>query len=484
MTQSFNEFLKKANLEKKSYQEEGVTWCLKKETKPKEGTMRGGFIADEMGLGKTITMLAVIDINPVPQTLIVLPVALIDQWVDQIKKTTDQTVLVYHGPVTKIMTRDILRLYKIIITSYHYISIKKGDENKQSILHENEWDRIIYDEAHHLRNKETSQYRGANHINYKAKQMGYQTAIQWFISGTLIQNTIKDFYHLCALLQLPASYYAKEENLTNLLEEYVLRRKKSDIGLNLEPCTMETKNISWSNPTEKKIAENLHKSLSYTLTMKDPIETKDTKDPIETKDPKDPIEIQEDKMLVRYIRAKQMCIMPSLAWKAYQPHEPIKTTTKIDELVKTLVERKDNGAGKIVFCHYQAEMDEIENHIKQNGFTRTAKLDGRCSQKQKKAIITNKDGYEVLLLQIQTCCEGLNLQEKYSEVYFVSPHWNPSVEDQAIARCHRFGQKKPVHVFRFIMDETKQVDSNAYITLDQHIFSVQEKKREIASTVM
>ena len=47
---------------------------------------------------------------------------------------------------------------------------------------------------------------------------------------------------------------------------------------------------------------------------------------------------------------------------------------------------------------------------------------------------------DVLILQIKSGCEGLNLQD-YNQVYFVSPHWNPAVEDQAIARAYRIGQK-------------------------------------------
>ena len=39
----------------------------------------------------------------------------------------------------------------------------------------------------------------------------------------------------------------------------------------------------------------------------------------------------------------------------------------------------------------------------------------------------------------------------FSEVYFVSPHWNPSIEEQAVARCHRIGQTQEVNVYRFIM---------------------------------
>ena len=49
----------------------------------------------------------------------------------------------------------------------------------------------------------------------------------------------------------------------------------------------------------------------------------------------------------------------------------------------------------------------------------------------------------VLIMQIQTACEGLNLQH-FQEIYFSSPHWNPSVEDQAVARAHRINQKEEV----------------------------------------
>jgi SNF2 family DNA or RNA helicase len=100
----------------------------------------------------------------------------------------------------------------------------------------------------------------------------------------------------------------------------------------------------------------------------------------------------------------------------------------------------------------------------------------------------------VLILQIRTCSEGLNLQA-YSNVYFVSPHWNPCVEDQAIARCYRMGQTSQVRVFRFYMtdfvadqikNETVPVISGEatkeYIsTLDHKCEEIQEKKRVLCN---
>ena len=90
-----------------------------------------------------------------------------------------------------------------------------------------------------------------------------------------------------------------------------------------------------------------------------------------------------------------------------------------------------------------------------------------------------------LNFQIQTGCEGLNLQENYSEIYFVSPHWNPAVEDQAIARCHRIGQTKEVFVTKFEMSNfvknEQQLDTK---TVDSYVNSVQDIKRGIANDII
>jgi hypothetical protein len=118
-------------------------------------------------------------------------------------------------------------------------------------------------------------------------------------------------------------------------------------------------------------------------------------------------------------------------------------------------------------------------------------LDGRTKESERRIILAPDANVDVLILQIQTCCEGLNLQQ-FSEVYFVSPDWNPSVEDQAIARCHRFGQKDPVIVYRFIMEPFKlyvDADTDAMRcididTIEAYTANVQNKKRIFADEVL
>jgi hypothetical protein len=110
-----------------------------------------------------------------------------------------------------------------------------------------------------------------------------------------------------------------------------------------------------------------------------------------------------------------------------------------------------------------------------------ATFDGRTSDSKRADILSL--GHEALILQIQTGCEGLNLQEHYSEIYFISPHWNPAIEDQAIARCHRIGQTKQVYVERFEMcefnkDEDQETDT---INIEKYVNLVQGVKRDVAS---
>ncbi|NBQ43322.1 MAG: DEAD/DEAH box helicase [Mycobacteriaceae bacterium] len=117
-------------------------------------------------------------------------------------------------------------------------------------------------------------------------------------------------------------------------------------------------------------------------------------------------------------------------------------------------------------------------------------IDGTVGARERQRIFAASP--KVLILQIRTCSEGLNLQS-YSDVYFVSPHWNPCVEDQAIARCYRMGQTSRVRVFRFYMtDFVGEIDtersgvvgegeSECISTLDHKCEEIQERKRVLCN---
>ncbi len=59
----------------------------------------------------------------------------------------------------------------------------------------------------------------------------------------------------------------------------------------------------------------------------------------------------------------------------------------------------------------------------------------------------------VLISQIEAGGVGLNLQTA-SVVVLTEPQWKPTTEDQAIARCHRMGQARPVEVYRLLVPDS------------------------------
>ena len=470
----FKKYLDRTNMDHKEYQYDGVRWILTNELRSNPVcNVRGGFIADEMGLGKTIMMIGTFLCNFVERTLIIVPPVLIDQWYVQIYRTTGHKAFIYHGENKKTTTHEQLKSAKIVITTYGAITVnKKQIKNKAfTILHEVKWSRLVFDEAHHLRTAKTSLYISAKMLSAK---------IRWLVSGTPVQNSKKDFYSLCTMLKLPASFYTESENLRQLARAFILKRTKKQVGIIMPSVVVDKSLVEWTNCKEMELSEEIHSALEFSR-----VSAKKSDRPIVNN-------MKGRGILAMFMNARQSCIYPKLManrvaslvkkgflsdYSSYK--EAFDSSSKLDSVVKTILERKANGCGKLIFCHFREEIDEIATRLRAGGMTHVVTFDGRTSNGKRFDILNDKN--EALILQIQTGCEGLNLQENYSEIYFISPHWNPAVEDQAIARCHRIGQTKPVIVQRFEMCSfATNEEEEETRTIDNYVGAVQEFKRNIA----
>ena len=472
----FKKYLDKSGMEHKDYQYDGVRWCLNNELREDPPcNVRGGFIADEMGLGKTILMIGLMYSNFVANTLIVLPPILIDQWFVQILKTTGHKALIYHGDAKKKITLEQLSAAKIVITSYGAITLSKDQikEKTVTMLHKVSWSRIIFDEAHHLRNSHTNLYIGARNLRAK---------IRWLVSGTPVQNSKADFHSLCAMIRLPASFYTNADNLRIFTKSFLLKRTKKQVGIVISDIHLDKSIVDWTSEREMALSEELHSTLTFSGVDADYGIGKLVSGSFCDKG-----------ILTLMLAARQTCIYPKLIsrqidklvkdgflgdYSSYK--EAFNHSSKLDAAVNSILERKGNGCGKLIFCHFREEIDEIAERLRNGGMEKVATFDGRTSYGSRFQILNERN--EALILQIQTGCEGLNLQENYSEIYFISPHWNPAVEDQAIARCHRIGQTKPVYVQRFEMSSFEENETTK--TIDNYVSDVQKRKRIIASEII
>lgn len=476
---TFSNFIEENRLDHKPHQQEGVEWCLFNERVghvAADRTIRGGLIADEMGLGKTIEMIGTMYCNPKSRTLIVVPRALLEQWNGALTTLLTEEVLVYHGPISRKLSDQAFNKPSIVITTYGKISLKVREEPKQ--VHRATWDRIVYDEAHHLRNSKNNTFHGAMKLN---------ADINWLMTGTPIQNKRSDFYSLCAAMKLPAQYYTKTENLVPFARNFILRRTKKEVGIMLPELSSHVRKVTWESEQERTVAEDIHSGLSFSnITRCQPITT---------------AKMEPVCLLVQLLRARQCCVLPTLMKKqkptlrvpslkgnplpntatqqgkrtmptSYGIKQPM-TNSKVNAVAKHIIQRKNNNRPKLVFCHFRGEIDEIARKLRVANMN-VAAFDGRIKQRERNPILNTT--WDVLIMQIKTGCEGLNLQQ-YKDVYFVSPHWNPAVEDQAIARCHRIGQTEPVRIYHFIMEGFDEEDTT--FSLDTRATDVQTDKRKL-----
>lgn len=471
--ENFTRYINRNGMEEKAYQMEGVKWCVDIEMNGKqmgENRVHSGILADEMGLGKTAQMIGVILSRIVRRTLIVLPRALLEQWVTTIHKTLGHDVLVYHN---KSVSDEELRKSPLVITTYGKLSQRKrkpnkGEKEELTALHKLRWDRVIFDEGHHLRNRNTRIHKAALALSSQCK---------WIVTGTPIQNHMTDFYGLCAILGIEQSFYIHKENIPIISRELILKRTKASVGIQLPPLCRHVIEVEWESEEERQLAEDIHAHLMFSR-----VESR-MENPFRTSCLHNFAILQQ---------AKQSCIdmgMLENTIKSYIELGIIKDDTsfltnimkyhsKTNKVIQTILERKDNGRSKLIFCHYHKEIDSVIKRLTDEGM-KVARFDGRTSQNKRDDILSDTT-LDVLVLQIKTGCEGLNLQQ-FSEIYFISPNWNPAVEDQAVARCHRIGQQSCTDVFSFKMVSFD--DERFTRTMDMYTRELQHLKRIKMKTI-
>ena len=85
----------------------------------------------------------------------------------------------------------------------------------------------------------------------------------------------------------------------------------------------------------------------------------------------------------------------------------------------------------------------------------------------------NENGPRVIVVSLKAGGTGITLTQA-DTVIFADPWWNPAVEDQAVDRAHRIGQKKTVHVIRLIAEDS----------IECEVVALAQKKRIAAQSVL
>jgi SNF2 family DNA or RNA helicase len=439
------------------YQHDGVRWMVARET---DSMYPGGFLCDEMGLGKTVQLIATMLANPKPRTLIIVPKTIVGQWCSEVARFAPSlSTYAFDGLKRKLPEQ----LPSIVVAPYSVLPQRPGGPTCE-LLSVN-WDRVILDEGHEIRNKKSK-----THLVAKA----LVGPIRWVVSGTPVFNSIKDFVALCAFVGIPREVV--QGYTDRIRSQYVLRRTKEDVAqfskrLELPPCDFENIELEMY-PEERDLYSDV-----FTKGQEIVRHVFDTGNE----------HIYQMAMLECLLRTRQVMTWPQLyldgvALKEGSDPEPWQgRSKKMETLVASIKAHPKEKA--LVFTQFMGEMDRIQELLTKEGIP-VLRIDGSVVKEQREERIKAfKKGAvnSVFLIQIKAGGVGLNLQEA-TRVYITCPAWNPATELQAIGRAHRTGQTQKVVVRRLIY--VGEDGDEPLPSVEQSIMQLQEGKAKVCAEVL
>ncbi len=130
-----------------------------------------------------------------------------------------------------------------------------------------------------------------------------------------------------------------------------------------------------------------------------------------------------------------------------------KQSAKLEQLLADMAEVAASDRKAIVFSQWVEPLEYLAEALREFG---PLQYHGKIPHKDRQGILDrfqSDPAKHVILMSYGTGSVGLNLQFT-NYVFLFDRWWNPAVEDQAINRAHRLGQKSPVFVTRFVSQGT------------------------------
>ncbi len=421
-----------------------------------------GLLCDDMGLGKTHQAMALMvilreQLGIDEPFLVVCPRTVISHWRNKLREyAPGLSPAYYHGP-----QRDLgesLIHGDVILTSY---GVMRNDVER---FGERRWGLIVFDEVQQIKNRSTQGYRAAVALRARMK-LG--------LTGTPIENSLTELKGLFDLVlpgylggddtyldvlgtnELDAdSWYAV--NLRRLTAPFVLRRVKTAV---LDELPEKIEDVR----TCRLSAEQFD---LYRRT-------------IETKGVTLMNALRSERGALPYIHIfallnmlKQICDHPALAVGDLDRYENYESG-KWDLCKELLEESFDSGQKVVVFSQYLGMIGILERHLTKLGIEFVT-LTGSTRERGKVVDRFNDDDdCRVFLGSLKAGGTGIDLVGG-SVVIHYDRWWNAAREDQATDRLYRIGQKRAVHVFKLITEET----------LEERIAAIIDRKRRLMESVV
>ncbi|WP_138415823.1 DEAD/DEAH box helicase [Aquibacillus sediminis] len=398
-----------------------------------------GILADEVGLGKTIEAGLILKEymirGLVKKALILVPASLVNQWVNELNQK-------FYIPAISQRKRPVWDQQNIVVTS---LDTAKRPVHRDVIL-EQEYDFVLIDEAHKLKNHKTKNYEFVRALKKKYCLL---------LTATPVQNKLTDIFNLVSILkpgylgsydEFTKKFGRDRKNLFNdgklkqLVQNVMVRNRREDTGIDWTKRHVKTIWVDFTEDEQEAYDELSHisretsnfSSITYTREL---------------------CSSREACYLSLRKLVNENNELPNRDdYEAFmQRIEQLPHHAKADKVIE-LIQNTDEKF--IIFTEYRATQFYLQWYLQQHGIS-SVPFRGGFKRSKKDWMRQLFENHAQVLIATEAGGEGINLQFCNNMINYDLP-WNPMRLEQRIGRIHRFGQEQDVHIYNFAIRNTME----------------------------
>lgn len=371
-----------------------------------------GFLADDMGLGKTIQTLAFLSCIPVEsKVLIVLPTSLKFNWLNEIR-----TFLPSYEKSITLVTYGELRINPLVYTSV-------------------EWEVLLLDEAQAVKNSATQIFKAVK---------GLHARFRLSISGTPIENRLEELHTHFNFLLPDLELDSNPLLLKKLTAPFILRRKKEAVLKELPDKVEEVVRVELFAAERELYDRFLQDVQASDLTL-----------------------LSQMEILEVILRLRQLACHPQLAGFLSE------TSSKLTLAVSDIDTLASEERKVLVFSQFTSFLRLMAKALDEKAIPYLMFTGETKNREEIVSQFQSEKGPFVLLMSLKAGGVGLNLTAA-DTVLLLDPWWNEAVEDQAISRAHRIGQKNTLFVKRYL----------SVGTIEEKVEELKRSKKNLANQII
>lgn len=432
------------------------------------GPLRGrALLSDEVGLGKTIEAGLVLKEwltrGMVKRFLVLTVPSLVDQWQEELADKFDLPTVTTNDPGARSDTAQFWRENPAVIASLHTLKQPAQLEVARTV----NWDLVIVDEAHYLRNRESQAWQAVNALPRQFLLL---------LTATPVQNSLEELYNLVTLLQpgqlpTPREFRARfldpkrpykprqPEELRRLLGQVMIRNTRANAGIRLPPRRAETV-LFTPDDDERGFWQAWENELRFELSRLSASQAS-----------------LWGRLLLQaagsspaaWLDALLKFPNPAVA-RAWSDRAPSGSSWRKKCGLLPPLTRAEGGL--VIFTQFLETQAAVAESLRAAGVEAFI-VNGATPAAQRQPITEAFQKHGGALLLTHSGTEGRNLQFCHQLVNFDLP-WNPMEIEQRVGRLHRLGQRHPVRIYNLVQAGT----------LQEHLLQILQEKLNLFELVV